>query len=125
VATDGPTPPHCDREVFNNGETIAIAHGKPNAMERWVKAVAKQADARLDWHYSGGLANILILGDDAARQRAEQAIRDLESELDGELHRIVPAGGPQLYRKGVTPVPEGTIAVATHPSGDSEVIVRD
>ncbi len=122
MATDGPNPPPCDSEVFHWGETIAIGHAASNEMERWVRAVAEKADARLDWHFTGGTANILFLGDPEARARTTEVLTEMASDLNGKLARIIPAGGPQLYRAGVSAVPEGTRAVAAYPDGTSEVI---
>ena len=108
MATDGPTPPQCNREIFEKGSTVCVLSGSSNAIERWVKAVAKKAKARVDWHFSGGRANVLHLGDKKSRQRVFEAINDLQAELKGTILQV---GGPGLYRAGVTEIPEGTIAV--------------
>ncbi len=107
MATDGPTPLPCDDEIFEKGQGVCVVDGRSNAVERWVQAVAKKADARVDWHYSGGRANVLHLGDDASRQRVLNAIAELEGNLEGT---ILSVGGPALYRKGDA-VPDGTIAI--------------
>lgn len=107
MATDGPTPQPCNPDIFKNGEGVCVVDGRSNAVERWVQAVAKQANAQVDWHYSGGRANVLHLGDADSRQRVLNAIAELESHLDGA---ILSVGGPALYRAGDS-VPEGTIAV--------------
>lgn len=49
----------------------------------------------MDWHYSGGRANVLHLGDDESRQRALDAIRELEGVA------ILSVDGPSLHRNGV------------------------
>jgi hypothetical protein len=79
MATDGPTPPPCDRDIFENGECIATAIGSSNAVENWVKAVAGKARARMDWHYVGGVAAIRHLGDGESRRRAVAALRTTDS----------------------------------------------
>lgn len=101
MATDGPTPPPCDYDIFENGETVCIVDGRSNAVERWVKKVAKKANAKVDWHYSGGRANVLHLGDAASRQRVLNAISELKSKLDGT---ILSVSGPALYRNGAEDV---------------------
>lgn len=53
MATDGPTPPPCNDKIYNNGEGVCTLSGASNAIENWVKAVAKKANAKVDWHYSG------------------------------------------------------------------------
>jgi hypothetical protein len=107
MATDGPTPQPCNPDIFKKGQGVCILGGRSNAVERWVQAVAKKANAQVDWHYSGGRANVLHLGDRESYQRVLNAIEELKSELDGQ---ILSVGGPALYRAG-DEVPEGTIAV--------------
>ncbi len=109
MATDGPTPTPCNPEIFQKGEGVCILAGSSNSVERWVQAVAKKADAQVDWHYSGGRANVLHLGDAESRQRVYNAMGELKGDL-GTV-QVLSVGGPPLYRAGVTPVPEGTIAV--------------
>jgi hypothetical protein len=122
MATDGPTPPGCDQEIFDKGEPIVLIDGSSNAVERWVKAVAAEANARLDWHYSGGMAQVLHLGDAESRARADAAITRLESSLSGTIMRRLPAGATGLYRQGVTPVPDGAIA-GFYDGGDSSTYI--
>lgn len=74
MATDGPTPPPCDPEIFSNGRTVCVVTGSSNQIERWVKSIAKTADAMVDWHYAGGRGNVLHLGDDASCERVLAAI---------------------------------------------------
>jgi hypothetical protein len=97
MATDGPTPPPCDPEIFKKGDGVCVVDGSSNAVERWVQKVAKKANAKVDWHYSGGRANVLHLGDAESRQRVLNAISELEGELKGT---ILSVGGPALYRNG-------------------------
>jgi hypothetical protein len=85
MATDGPTPKPCDSEIFENGRNVCIVSGKSNAIERWVQSVARKANANVDWHYSGGIGNVLHLGDDTSRQRVLKAIEELKAELEGSI----------------------------------------
>jgi hypothetical protein len=107
MSTDGPTPAPCDTEIFQKGEGLCIVDGSSNAVERWVQAIAKKADAHVDWHYCGGRANVLHLGDQASRERALAAVQELEGELDGHIMSV---GGPALFRNGVDQAPEGAVA---------------
>jgi len=107
MATDGPTPPPCDPAIFKKGKGVCIVDGSSNAVERWVRRVAEKAKTKVDWHYSGGRANVLHLGNKASRQRVLEVIEELEHELDG---RILSIDGPTLYRAG-DPTPKGAIAV--------------
>lgn len=84
MATDGPDPTPCDPEVYENGEHIFTTHSIPsNAMERWVRRVAERSGQRVDWHFHGGRAVVLVLGD---VDKAKAAILDLMPEHD-ELRR--------------------------------------
>ncbi len=97
MATDGPTPPPCNTDIFSEGEGVCVLSGRSNAIESWVQAVAEKAEAQVDWHYSGGRANVLHLGDSESRQRVLNAIDELKGDLEGQ---ILSVGGPALYRAG-------------------------
>lgn len=54
----------CDKEVFTNGHLVMITHTIPSRLiEKWVKKVAKTSGQRVDWHYAGGRACIMAIGD--------------------------------------------------------------
>lgn len=64
MATDGPTPDPCEREIYEQGEVIFVTHSIPsNAMEGWVKRLAAASGQRVDWHFCGGRAVVKALGD--------------------------------------------------------------
>ncbi len=89
MATDGVTPPTlCNREIFLKGRGVCVVDGRAKAIERWVRVIAAKANAQVDWHYNGGRANVLHLGDNESRQRVLKAINELESELDGTILSI-------------------------------------
>lgn len=113
MATDGPTPPPCNSDIFKHGNGVCVVDGSSNAVERWVKAIAKRANAQVDWHYSGGRANVLHLGDDKSRQRVFNAINKLKGTLKGT---ILSVGGQALYRSGVED-PNATGAVVRKVDG--------
>jgi hypothetical protein len=98
MATDGPTPKPCDRKIFREGQPIVLVDGSSNAVENWVQAVAKRADARVDWHYSGGVAQVLFLGDADERARVEKAILALAPELNGTVLQRLAPGDPGRTR---------------------------
>ncbi len=106
-------PPPCDSEIFSKGIPVAALNARSQAAETWVRSIAKDADARVDWHYSGGIAQVLHLGDLESRKRVEQSITKLLPELDGNLmRRYGPVDlGQGLHRSGVTEdqAPEGAI----------------
>ncbi|MCX6779306.1 MAG: hypothetical protein NTU97_03690 [Candidatus Magasanikbacteria bacterium] len=90
MASDGPCPPPCNPRIFKEGKTVVALYGSSNAIERWVQAVAKRADALVDWHFFGGRANVLHLGDDESRARVLKAIDELVPSLEancGVVHK--------------------------------------
>ncbi len=126
MATDGPTPASCDQEIFQKGEPVAFLDGSSNAVENWVQEVAKKANARVDWHYSGGIAQVLHFGDMESRRRVEKAIVNMQEVDNPSVMRRLIAGSPGLYRKGVTEAPKGAVAGFMDPiSGKQAYIVVD
>jgi hypothetical protein len=117
----------CDAEVFQKGQPLLMATtgevGGNKLFESWVQKVAKASGQRVDWHYSGGIAQVLVLGD---WQKARDAAVDLESELpeDQQIMRWFDSGDSGLYRNGVTDVPDDTLAVFTDPSGEQHRVRR-
>ena len=80
MATDGPTPAPCERDIFENGTCVLVtAEVSSNRMERWVKKVAERSGQRVDWHFAGGWARVLTLGDPGA---VREACLSLREELD-------------------------------------------
>jgi hypothetical protein len=77
VATDGKTPKPCDPKIFKKGTCVAMLDGSSNRVEHWVRSVAKKANAKVDWHYAGGRAMVLHLGDSASYTRTLEAIKEL------------------------------------------------
>jgi hypothetical protein len=91
VATDGPTPKPCNKKIFKDGELVAMLEGSSNRVERWVRSVAKKAKAQVDWHYAGGRAMVLHLGDTASRKRTLAAVSELAP----------PPYDPEKYESGM------------------------
>ncbi len=78
MTTDGSIPPPCDLEIFSKGEQVFVGDTIPsNDMEGWVKQVAQVSGQPVDWHYIGGYAEVLALGD---IERVRTAIRKLMPE---------------------------------------------
>ncbi len=123
MATDGPTPPSCDKAIFKKGRPVAAIEGSSNAVEHWVRTVAKKANAKVDWHYSGGIANVLHLGDDKSRTRVEAAITELAPTLKGRIIRRYQTGESGLFREGVTQTPPKTIAAFIDPLSDKTTYI--
>ena len=70
----------CDSEIFEHGDSVAVLDACQHVAEEWVKLVAKESGQRVDWHYTGGRANVLYLGDHAA---VVSAVGKLQPKLEG------------------------------------------
>lgn len=89
MATDGPTPPPCTVDIYKKGQVIFMTSTIPsNAMEGWVRAIAEKSGQRVDWHFVGGRAVVLYLGD---RAKVYDAIVALLPEHD-RLYRLAVQG---------------------------------
>jgi hypothetical protein len=131
-----PAPPRCDPKIFKQGEPIVLLDGGMHAVEEWVLEVARLSETRIDWHYSGGIAQVLHLGDSQSRERALTVMRKRLKKLNGRVLRWVTTGSKGLYRAGdeddpLQDVPEGAVAgfmdpitgervFAVSPDGDEE-----
>jgi hypothetical protein len=89
MATDGPDPTPCDQEIFQKGRHVGMLAGPgSNAIERWVRGVAERSGQRVDWHFFGGRANVLCIGDiDAARREFDASIPALQAAFRGLVWR--------------------------------------
>jgi hypothetical protein len=134
TASGAPLPPPCDDEVFKKGKSIVALDAASEHAEEWVQAVAKSSGQRVDWHYSGGIANVLFLGDRAKVMAAIEAMPKpgrMKKGYDGKptpAVRIMRVYGDEetgLYRQGVTPAPEGAIAGFMDIDGSTSFIVKD
>ena len=96
----------CNVEIFQKGKPVASIDGKPADVELWVQKVAQLSGQRVDWHYSGGRAHILCLGDHSA---VRSAVEELESKLNGRILDLFDEGEPGLYRADVSWKPPGAM----------------
>ncbi len=120
----------CDADIFKNGHSVAMMVACRHRAEAWVQEVAKESGQRVDWHYTGGIVNVLYIGDHnkvlTAVRKLEPELKKLMVRLDGECgschgstHRpgtLMDVSGPQAhgpYRAG-DPLPDDVIAVDTH-----------
>lgn len=109
----------CDREVFEKGEGVCVVVGNymrsspAVQIEAWVKEIARRASARVDWHYSGGRASVLHLGDEASRARVLAAIDETRANFEAEGGMVLSVGRPALYRAGVDHLHPDIIGVDT------------
>lgn len=97
----------CDANVFANGKTICAVDGRSGPVEEWVQRVAKESGQAVDWHYSGGVANVLCVGDHA---RAIAAVMSVHRSNEVRIMRMYGPDDRGLYRAG-DHVPDGAVAV--------------
>ena len=118
------TPQPCDREVFEKGQPLLAADtgvvGGAAIFESWVQDLAKLSGQRIDWHYSGGIAQVLFIGDRAA---IIEAIDQLKLPPTCGIMRWFDEGSHGLYRNGVTEVPPNTIAGFMDPVSGEQVFI--
>lgn len=82
MATDGPTPPRCDPEIYRDGEVVFITSTiGSNAIEHWVKLVALLSGQRVDWHWAGGRAVVSAIGDIEAVKAAVEELKPAHDAL--------------------------------------------
>tara|TARA_Y100000310_G_C20007024_1_gene501155 strand:+ start:28 stop:330 length:303 start_codon:yes stop_codon:yes gene_type:complete len=94
--------PPCNRKVRNHGHLIVTLNAEPDAVQTWVRSIAQESKAVVDWHYSEGrVANVLYLGDKTVRARVDQAIDNLEGSLDGQILDRIGPGDSEQYRERV------------------------
>jgi hypothetical protein len=74
----------CDADVFKRGHAIALLDACMHRAELFRLAVAQESGQSVDWHYSGGRANMLYLGDFA---RVDAAVSKLAPMLETTLPR--------------------------------------
>ena len=125
MATDGATPTSCDQEIFQKGEPVVLLDGSSNAVETWVQEIAKNANARVDWHYSGGIAQVIHLGDMESRRRVEKAIVNMPEVENPRIMRRLTASSPGLYRKDVTEAPKNAVAGFMDPVSGKQTYIVD
>ena len=73
----------CDDEIFKTGQPIAALDGRSASVETWVRKIAAASGQRVDWHYVGGVARVLFLGN---RAKVDAAI---DATLTGRNVRIL------------------------------------
>jgi hypothetical protein len=71
-------PEPCNEDVFKKGYGICTLNACSIRAEEWVQAVAKESGQKVDWHYSGGIANVLYTGQ---YDKVLAAVKKLEPEL--------------------------------------------
>lgn len=113
----------CDDEVFKRGVPLLLADTfrcGAAGFELWVQRVAQESGQRVDWHYSGGVAHVLVLGDHALAKAAAGRLLPCPARI---MQWCEPGEG--IYRHGVDAAPPGAVAFYLDPvSGKTAFIVE-
>jgi hypothetical protein len=100
----------CDQDVFENGKPLLLVDtgevGGAKVFEKWVQGVARDSGQAVDWHYSGGIAQVLVVGDHG---KAQKAARQSVIPTGMRVMRWCDGDADGIYRAGVTDVPDGAI----------------
>ena len=57
-------PSKCEKDIYENGQMVAMIAGPRSAtIEDWVTGVREASGQRVDWHFAGGRAIVLAIGD--------------------------------------------------------------
>lgn len=65
----------CNPDIYKDGTLVFMTHSIPsNELHKWVQMVAILSEQPVDWHFAGGRACVLALGD---LPRVLSAITDL------------------------------------------------
>lgn len=99
----------CDREVFEKGQSLAALEARSIPAEAWAKEVARVSGQCVDWHYSGRIAHVLVLGDHA---KALEAAKGVPTGKNVTVFRWYSAEDVGGYRAGFTPIPDDVVAVS-------------
>jgi len=105
--------PKCKKHIFLKGKSFLIASTfecGSEKFEEWVQKVdaALPGHTEVDWHYSGGRANMLYVGN---RDAVAKAVQELISECPADIMGYASDTGLEPFRAGVSPAPENAMVV--------------
>lgn len=101
------TPPPCDPKIFMEGAPICTFSASPRDIEDWIEKVRRESGQQVDWHFSGGYAQVLFIG---KYRKVKAAIEKLRPELkDAEQFVLLPKDARGRYRRGVMAPPPDDI----------------
>lgn len=74
----------CQTDIYENGTQVFLTHTiAAKDLDPWVQKIAEDSGQPVDWHYAGGRAIILALGD---LEKVKTSLKKLRPEHD-ELYR--------------------------------------
>lgn len=69
----------CDPRIYTEGNEVAVITGPRSfTLDAWIREVATRSGQLVDWHYVGGRARVLYIGD---RKRVIDALAELWPQL--------------------------------------------
>lgn len=82
----------CKPEIYAKGHMVFMTHAIPaRQIEAWVQKVAATSGQPVDWHYAGGRACVLALGDlQAVRKAIETHLPEHDALQTAEANRTLP-----------------------------------
>lgn len=109
----GTTPEPCNSKIFKRGVSVAQI-AQADGMRSWhieefVKLIASETKTATDWHYSGGIAQVLTLGDPKVVAAAITA--KWPAFAAPYPNARCATGLPARYRADVDELPDGVIGV--------------
>lgn len=104
-------PKPCDEQVFMEGNPVMLVDTDIGAdnFEEWVQKLALKVGVPTDWHYSGGVAQVLTLGDPNVVIAVAKALWEHSPPVPkNDPMRVLKwcTDGKGLYRKDVD-LPQG------------------
>jgi hypothetical protein len=106
VASDGPTPPNCDKDIYLNGTVVLITHTIPsNAMERWVQAVNRISGQSVDWYYLQGKAIVKTTGNVSMVKEAIEYLKPVHDALYVEAFNKINEKEPYRFNPEFDSIP--------------------
>lgn len=110
----------CNQEIFTKGKPLLLADTyecSAAGFEVWIQNLAKQSGQKIDWHYSGGIAQVLFIGD---RDKIFETMKTIK--CPAIIMRIIESG-EGLYRQGITETPDNVIA-GFYAGGDETTFIQ-
>jgi hypothetical protein len=99
----------CEANVYKNGKSLFMASTGPtggaNLFEAWICEVREVCGQQLDWHYAGGRANVLYIGDPNKIVDAMYKI-----PMPAQCTFLGGSNGFEPYRAGVHELPSNVLA---------------
>jgi uncharacterized membrane protein YczE len=72
----------CNKQVARNGKAVYMIAGLPStAVEAIVVRIREETNIKVDWHYTGGRAVVLVLGTQEERNLVRESFDSIREGL--------------------------------------------